>query len=118
MSIGLDGVVKVDNKPVLVTDINNLWRPVVISSDANLAAVALAPGAQVSVTYAYLFNLMEAAWTAGYTNFSGECNKIVTTTEIVNTGAGQYQVKIYATNVSNSAATFSSKWKLMIMGNY
>jgi hypothetical protein len=116
LSIALDGVVSIDNNPLMT--FAGTGKQVVVDSDASLSSASLAPGSQVSVTYAYLFNNVSGAWAAGFIPVSGECSKIAITTEIINTSVGHYSIKVYATNISSSAIAFNGKWKLMVLGSY
>jgi hypothetical protein len=116
MSIALNGVVSIDNNPLIT--FAGTGKQVVVDSDASLSSASLAPGSQVSVTYAYLFNSVAGAWAAGFVPVSGECSKIAISTEIINTSAGHFSIKVYATNISNAAIAFNGKWKLMVLGGY
>jgi hypothetical protein len=116
LSISLDGVVSIDNNPLLT--FAGTGKQVVVNSDAAISSASLAPGSQVSVTYAYLFNNVSGAWAAGFIPVSGDCSKVAISTEIINTSAGHYSIKIYATNISSSAIAFNGKWKLMVLGSY
>lgn len=116
LSISLDGIVKVDNKPVVT--FLGAGKQQMASYLVPISANSLAPGAQVSVTNSYLYNIIYGAWGGGFSISSGDCSKVAITTEIIYTALGHYDVKMYATNISNSIISFNGTWNLMVMGGY
>ena len=119
MQIGLDGVVKVDNKPVLVTDIFNGGRQKIMTVDAGLTGNSINPGFQNSITLGtFTFNNISAAFIGGFTSTSGECNKVLVTTEIVNVTTNSFNIKLHVSNISSLPISYNGRWKLVLLGGY
>ncbi|MEO7308981.1 MAG: hypothetical protein ABIX01_01175 [Chitinophagaceae bacterium] len=63
-----------------------------------------------------VFITKPVAWVTSFTG-SGDCHKVVITTEVVANGAG-WDIKLHTTNTSTGVINFNGIWKVAIMGAY
>lgn len=116
-NLSLNGTL--NNYQAFVSDISG-QRQKIITGDAPLSGSALPPGFLGTVTYqisAGIFTSKPKVWVADFTTTSGQCNRVLVTTEVVANGGG-WQVNLNITNTSGVNITYSGTWKLMIMGSY
>lgn len=108
-----------NNYQAFVSDISG-QRQKIITGDAASSGAGLPPGFMGTSTYqisAGIFTTKPRAWVADFTATSGQCNRVLVTTEVVANGGG-WQVNLHTANTSGVTITYSGTWKLMIMGSY
>ena len=118
-NVTMNGSVTISNYQALVSDMGGV-RQKMLLVDQGIFANSAPQGFIGDIHFPIgpgTFTGRPVAWVTSYVSNSGDCHKVVITTEVVADGAG-WDLKLHTSNTSPGSINFNGVWKIAIMGSY